>query len=316
MVGILTLSFSHFFYHFIRKKHAFPKICFYRGAVLYYYTKGEVMATYPGLRKCLIIGIILSFLAACLVPVAGNGPENDASMQSVIINLDTAIDHLIMGFLPPFIPKNPHPENNTVGVPINTILHWTGGDPDGADLVTYDVYLGIGLSIQKVASNISMTSYNPGILEDYLTYMWRIVAWDNLNLSTKGPVWYFTTRQDANYPPYQPSRPLGIINVKINIEYIYISGTYDPDDEDVYYLWDWGDGNDSGWLGPYDSGALCEGNHIWNTKDNCIVKVKAKDIYGAESEWSDPLPIIVPYSYHNPLSRVLELLFQRFFYVF
>ena len=312
MVGILTLSFSHFFYYFIRKKHAFSKICFYRGAVLYYCTKGEVMATYPGLRKCLIVGIILSFLVTCLVPVAGNEPENDPSMQSVIINLDTAIDHLIMGYLPPFIPKNPHPENNTVDVPINTVLRWTGGDPDGADLVTYDVYLGIGLPIQKVASNISMTSYNPGILEDYLTYMWRIVAWDNLSLSTKGPVWHFTTSDTTNHPPIKPNQPTGVANGNRGYQYTYSTITIDPDGpQTLYYLWDWGDGNYSGWLGPYDSGVTCEAKHAWNGTGNYSIKVKAKDIHDFESDWSDPFPITIPYSYNKLSIQVLDFLFQR-----
>ncbi len=251
------------------------------------------------LRGGLVLGLLLLFFVSSFVSALN---VNSSSFMTPINQ-------------PPNIPNNPSPPHQAINVYETTELFWDGGDPDG-DPVTYTIYFGITSLPSKVKNNQSALSFSPGNLKFNTKYYWKIVAWDNHNLSTEGPVWYFTTRQDANYPPYQPSRPLGIINVKINIEYIYISGTYDPDDEDVYYLWDWGDGNDSGWLGPYDSGALCEGNHIWNTKDNCIVKVKAKDIYGAESEWSDPLPIIVPYSYHNPLSRVLDLLFQRFFYVF
>jgi hypothetical protein len=52
-----------------------------------------------------------------------------------------------------------------------------------------------------------------------------------------------------------------------------------------------GDGNNSGWLGPYNSGATCEAKLIWNVKNYYNIKVKAKDIYGKESSWSDPLPI-------------------------
>ncbi|MCX6664239.1 MAG: PKD domain-containing protein, partial [Euryarchaeota archaeon] len=87
--------------------------------------------------------------------------------------------------------------------------------------------------------------------------------------------------------------------------------TTDIDGDQIYYLFDWGDGNDSGWMGPYNSGDICKESHIWSTKGNYAVKVKAKDTFGAESPWSDPLPITMPYSY-NPIQLFLELLFQRF----
>jgi hypothetical protein len=80
----------------------------------------------------------------------------------------------------------------------------------------------------------------------------------------------------------------------------------------VYYLWDWGDGNNSGWLGPYSSGITVIAWHIWETKGNYVIKVKAKDKHGAESNWSDPLPITMPYSFNKPILKFLELLFERF----
>ena len=56
-------------------------------------------------------------------------------------------------------------------------------------------------------------------------------------------------------------------------------------------MWDWGDGNTSGWLGPYASGAIATGTHTWTSRGIYPVKVKAKDIYGAESSWSTPLTV-------------------------
>ena len=35
-------------------------------------------------------------------------------------------------------------------------------------------------------------------------------------------------------------------------------------------------------------------SHIWNAKGTYSIKVKAKDINGAESDWSDPLAVIMP----------------------
>jgi hypothetical protein len=94
-------------------------------------------------------------------------------------------------------------------------------------------------------------------------------------------------------PPIKPNTPSGPTVGNVGIEYIYCTSTTDPDSDDVYYLFDWGDGTNSGWIGPYASGAtLCAG-HAWSMKGIFCIKVKAKDISGAESDWSDPLCIVI-----------------------
>ncbi|MCX6662531.1 MAG: M20/M25/M40 family metallo-hydrolase, partial [Euryarchaeota archaeon] len=40
----------------------------------------------------------------------------------------------------------------------------------------------------------------------------------------------------------------------INEMYTYNAVTTEPDGENIYYFFDWGDGSNSGWLGPYNSG--------------------------------------------------------------
>jgi len=224
---------------------------------------------------------------------------------------DTAVVHIITGNLPPYIPKNPHPGNNAVNVSIEPILSWTGGDPDIGDTVTYDVYFGSMPPFEKVASNISTPSFEPGALANGLTYFWNVVAWDNHGASTNGPGWYFTTLGTTNHQPSKPSKPSGPTNGKHGQEYSYTTSTTDPDGDKVYYMWDWGDGNYSEWLGPNNSGATCKANHTWSTKGSYSIKVKAKDIYNATSDWSDPLPITMPYSY-QPIHQFLEWLFERF----
>jgi len=42
-------------------------------------------------------------------------------------------------------------------------------------------------------------------------------------------------------------------------------------------------------MGPYDSGEICTGIHKWMIKGSYLVKVKVKDQWGIESEWSDLL---------------------------
>jgi hypothetical protein len=62
----------------------------------------------------------------------------------------------------------------------------------------------------------------------------------------------------------------------------------------VYYLFDWGDGEDSGWIGPVESGISVQSSHIWTKSESFEVKVKAKDTSGHESIWSDPSRIRIP----------------------
>ena len=96
-----------------------------------------------------------------------------------------------------------------------------------------------------------------------------------------------------NKPPLIPGKPSGPQNVRINEAHTYTACTTDPDGDDIYYKFDWGDGTTSGWLGPYKSGEEIQVNHSWNKRGTYEVKVKAKDIYGAESGWSDPLTVTV-----------------------
>ena len=51
-------------------------------------------------------------------------------------------------------------------------------------------------------------------------------------------------------------------------------------------MWDWGD-EISDWLGPYGSGEIIEVPHIWNALGEFEIRVKAKDVRGKESGWSD-----------------------------
>ncbi|MCK4416419.1 MAG: PKD domain-containing protein, partial [Thermoplasmatales archaeon] len=66
-----------------------------------------------------------------------------------------------------------------------------------------------------------------------------------------------------------------------------------PEGDQILYLFDWGDNTTSEWLGPYDSGATVNAVHAWNDVGDYEIKVKAKDINGSASGWSDPLSITI-----------------------
>jgi hypothetical protein len=73
---------------------------------------------------------------------------------------------------------------------------------------------------------------------------------------------------------------------KIGVKCDFTVEASDAENQQVEYFVDWGDGNTTGWLGPYDSGEQITVNHTWQTKATFTVKAKARDAIGAESEWA------------------------------
>ncbi len=85
----------------------------------------------------------------------------------------------------------------------------------------------------------------------------------------------------------------GPTNVVINEECIYTVVTTDPDNDDIYYYIDWGDGTNSGWIGLYNSGVPVLESRVWEGLGSFMVKARAKDIHGVKSDWSEILIVNV-----------------------
>ncbi|MBU1941766.1 MAG: PKD domain-containing protein, partial [Candidatus Thermoplasmatota archaeon] len=97
--------------------------------------------------------------------------------------------------------------------------------------------------------------------------------------------------------PDPPEGPLTGIN---NTNYEFQSSTNDPDTDHLFYLFDWGDGIFSDWLGPYSSGELASANHNWTYPGIYDIQVKAKDAFGLETDWSIPVTIEISGSSEAP----------------
>lgn len=119
-----------------------------------------------------------------------------------------------------------------------------------------------------------------------------------------------------NEAPNTPDKPTGPATGKPGTTYNYRTTTMDPEGDQVYYMWDWGDGNISEWIGPFNSGSVGSAQKSYTTKGNYLIKVKAKDVWDAESDWSEPLPITMPkdtaYSVRSLFLQLLEHILQRF----
>jgi hypothetical protein len=96
-------------------------------------------------------------------------------------------------------------------------------------------------------------------------------------------------------PNYGPSPPLlsGPTSGKINIVYSYTVVSTDPENDTILYYADWGDGTNSGWLGPYPSGNQIIITHQWNTSGTYPVRAQAKDVYHFGHLWSNTINITI-----------------------
>jgi hypothetical protein len=93
-----------------------------------------------------------------------------------------------------------------------------------------------------------------------------------------------------NEPPYTPTIT-GTTDGFVGVQYEYRFSTDDPDNDTIEYMVDWGDGTSTSWLGSFESGQEATASHQWSKTGIYPVKVKAKDPYGYESQWSTPLAV-------------------------
>ena len=121
---------------------------------------------------------------------------------------------------------------------------------------------------------------------------------------------------NENTPPNPPvinGPPSG----KIKKTYTYDVTVSDPDEDDLIILVEinFSDGpikcGGCDGRGPWHSGDVVDFDHSWTTEGTFEITGRVRDEHGAWSEWSDPLPVIMPYSY-NPILQFLEWLFERF----
>jgi hypothetical protein len=94
-------------------------------------------------------------------------------------------------------------------------------------------------------------------------------------------------------PPETPQKPNGPEEWVLDLEATFETITADPEGDEILYMFNWGDGNNSGWLGSFASGETAVASHKWTIIGVYEVKVMAKDIYQYQSNWSEPAVISI-----------------------
>ena len=108
--------------------------------------------------------------------------------------------------------------------------------------------------------------------------------------------------------PYQPTQATFSGVNKTGQDLIFSSVSSDPNGDDLYYFFDWGDGTNTGWIGPYEGQVTVRESHAWNEEGNYLVRVKVKNTNNYESQWSEPTSLSVPKTKHITIEWINDLL--------
>jgi len=161
-------------------------------------------------------------------------------------------------------------------------------------------------------------------LNDDGTEKWRdSYGWyeSSPSIGIDGTVYVVSTNSDevkadlhafGELDPDAPEAPsiVGETNGEAGVEYEYTFSTMDPNDDDVYYYIEWGDGEFTDWIGPYDSGEEVIISYTWDEKGTYTIKARAKDtdnLWGPWGELEVTMPVNQPVQY--PL---IQWLLERF----
>ena len=249
-------------------------------------------------------GCVMDTCSLCLstgtqLQIGWKDTDGDGILDIIDTNPDTNIDPYLpdpttsttlvytgYGIVVPYPNNNPQISASGNDVTINTISNveyrvnsgtWQNANPvDG----TYDS--------EKEHFTMTIGPLTPG------TYTIEARAQNsvgNYDLTLASDTVTITT---GNAAPNKPSTPSGTTSGKANTAYTYTTSTTDPNGDHMSYWFDWGDGTNSGWVGPYASGATASATHSWTSQGNYQIKVKAKDTSDTESVWSDPLAVSMP----------------------
>ena len=104
-----------------------------------------------------------------------------------------------------------------------------------------------------------------------------------------------------NHAPNTPTID-GAVEGKVGETYNYSFISIDQDGNNISYFIDWGDGIEIA-IGPYPSGEEATASHSWEERGTYIIRAKAIDIFGAESNWST-LEVTMPRN--KPIMNLFE----------
>jgi hypothetical protein len=185
--------------------------------------------------------------------------------------------------------------NNTVGVFLNNSLdvkinkcNISGGS---YGIQIYNSIPGIYDRIKILDSNIF--SCNNGLIVNNSSTISITGSFFNctsvsmrFNDSNFSSIYILASDSAGNVAPDDPDLS-GLSLGDPGVEYTYSSITNDSNLDQILYMFEWGDGNNSGWLNLYDSNILVNSSHTFENHGGYYIKCKAKDVFNNETDWSE-----------------------------
>jgi peroxiredoxin len=98
---------------------------------------------------------------------------------------------------------------------------------------------------------------------------------------------------EDNRAPLKPAPPIGPDSCSHRALVTFRTAAEDPNGDWVRVHFDWGDGSISDWTDWMTCESLISQEHAWHDSGTYEVRARARDIHGAESEWSSPAVIHV-----------------------
>ena len=127
------------------------------------------------------------------------------------------------------------------------------------------------------------------------TFKVRVMATDEHGLTSpwSDPLPVTITGPSGNRAPATPSIPSGSTSCAVGTSYSYSASATDPNNDQVKYSFDWGDGTPQSTTSLVNSGSSASASHTWTAAGTYLVKAMATDSKGAASGWSGTLTVTV-----------------------
>ena len=126
----------------------------------------------------------------------------------------------------------------------------------------------------------SAGQYDANDLELRLTTTWLGSAQVQVSVT-------IVNHQFINTAPVIPDMPAGPVKGITEAQYPLHMTSTDVDDQELWYMFDLTNMVFSDWIGPFASGEEGTFNYAWETTGVHYYRVKVKDSYQAESDWSE-----------------------------
>jgi len=208
-----------------------------------------------------------------------------------------------------FAPEIPtKPEGPSEGV-IGQILTFTTNSTDPTDpyleyLWDFDSDGEIDKTVIWISGETFEVEYQ---FDSSETFEVRVKARDPYGMESDFSQALIVTIGDNN----KPTIPTISYETEDNIEYTFHALATDPDNDQIEYKFKIDNGQETNWVGPYESGENGSKKIKFSSSSTYEIRAKAKDIYGYEGEWSEPIEVTVPKSKHK-----LFLFLEKFISLF